>query len=207
MGPSSGRVPAASSPLNAYRQAAPHNVLANAAWHRQLENTRRRPSTSTRLQGTIVRTRLISHAVALLFSATAAAGQVPDTACTYRTCALRVEPRGLGTVVVRGAEGEVVARVGVWGTRPRLDSLLQRSDSALIYASQYHRMVPIGAAAALAGSLLFTAPAFTDQLGDGAVIGLSLGAAALSISGSVLMIRAQRALSRSVWWYNESLVP
>ena len=154
-----------------------------------------------------MRSLLIPHVVVLLFCATAASAQVSDTACSYRACALRVEPRGFGTAVVRGAEGEVVARIGVLGARPRLDSLLDRSDSAVVYATQYHRLMPRGAAAGLVGSLLFAAPAFADQVGEGAVVGLTVGAAALSIYGSVLMLRAQRALSRSLWWYNESLVP
>jgi hypothetical protein len=66
---------------------------------------------------------------------------------------------------------------------------------------------PRAAAATLAGSLLFVVPALYDQQDPGVVLAASVGGAALTLYGTLALLRAQRALSRSIWWYNESLVP
>ncbi|MBW3629889.1 MAG: hypothetical protein KY464_11400 [Gemmatimonadetes bacterium] len=131
--------------------------------------------------------------------------QTRDTACTYRSCALRVEPRGFGASVVRGAEGGSVARVGLWGTRPGLTRLVGRSDSAVAYARQYQRLARPAAAFTLAGPLLLAIPAVKWDLGEAARIGVAVGGTAASLYGSTLVVRAHRALSRSIWWHNEAL--
>jgi len=132
--------------------------------------------------------------------------QAASEPCPYRECALRLEPRGLGAALVRGAEGEVVGRLGFMGVRPDLRLLVSRSDSAVAYAERYQILAPRGAALAGLGSLLLVAPALREDLGDGWVIGATLGGAVSSIAGALLLSRAQRALARSVWWHNEALV-
>jgi hypothetical protein len=151
--------------------------------------------------------KLLIPALLLHFSLAALQAQVPEPACTYRECALRIEPRWLGTAVVQGAEGQIVARVGMAGTRPALGTLVVRSDSAVVHARRFERLAPRAAAATLAGSLLFVVPALADQDDPAVVLGASVGGAALTLYGTVALLRAQRALSRSIWWYNESLVP
>jgi hypothetical protein len=131
--------------------------------------------------------------------------QSPTEPCPYRQCALRLEPRGLGTALVRGVEGEVVGRLGFMGVRPELRILVSRSDSAVAHAERYQRLAPRGAVLAGIGSLLLVAPALREDLGDGAVIAATLGGAASTIAGTILLSRAQRALARSIWWHNEAL--
>lgn len=138
-------------------------------------------------------------------AATDLTAQTPDTECAYRSCALRVEPRGFGTSIVRGAEGEPVARVALWGIRPGLPSLVSRSDSAVAYARRYQRLAPPAAALTLAGSLILALPAVQRDLGDGARIGVTIGGTAATLYGTTLVVRANRALSRSIWWHNEAL--
>ena len=132
--------------------------------------------------------------------------QVADSTCTYRLCSLRMEPRAFGVAVVRGPAGDPVARVGMWGTRPALSSIVQRSDSALFYARRYERFAPRVAITALASSGLLALAAVGRDHSEGASIGVGIAAIGLSFYGVSVTTSAQRALSRSVWWYNESLV-
>jgi hypothetical protein len=144
-------------------------------------------------------------AAALVHAPGSLRAQAASEPCPYRECALRVEPRGLGTALVRGAEGEVVGRLGFMGVRPDLRILVSRSDSAVAHAERYQLLAPRGAVLAGIGSLLLAAPTLREDLGDGWVIGATLGGAASTIAGAILLSRAQRALVRSVWWHNEAL--
>jgi hypothetical protein len=144
----------------------------------------------------------------LLTAALAAApltlhAQAPaDGACTYATCALRVEPGFLGASVVRGAEGERVAGLGAGGTRPRLSELVRTSPQAAAYARAYERNARRGALMSAVGTLLLITPAFQDQRVQDYEIAAVLGGAALAVGGSVNLMRANRSLSRALWWYN-----
>jgi hypothetical protein len=58
--------------------------------------------------------------------------QTTATACTYDTCAIRVE----GGRLLRGATSVEVGRLGLWSA-PRMTDLLQGSDSARTYATRF----------------------------------------------------------------------
>ena len=137
----------------------------------------------------------------------AAAQSDSTTACTYTTCALRAEPGFFGNVLVRGADGETVAHLG-W--RADLKLLTARTDSSGVYARRYRTDTRWSTAFGLLSiGALIVAGAQTDPYGsvwpsNGTLTALTVGL--VSLSASVPFgIRAQRSLSRAVWWYNRSL--
>ena len=139
------------------------------------------------------------------------AQQPPLASCSYDACALRVEPRFLGLALVRGTAGESVARLGLFG--PNLERIVQDADSAVRHARQYRRSQNRGGAAALAGTAL-TVAAVVQCRDEGfyivpdcsrTALSMFIGGAALSLYGGFELARANRALSRAVWWYNRAL--
>lgn len=150
--------------------------------------------------------RSLLFLVLLLLGALPLRAQVPDTACNYATCALRVEPSFWGAGIVRGVEGERVARIGFLGTRPRLSQVVAGSELAVEQARIYERKMPRGALLLLSGTALLLVPELTEsQLSDEARLVSTLGGAGLTLWGSFTLADAQRALSRALWWYNGQL--
>lgn len=149
----------------------------------------------------------LSLLVLLLLAAPPLRAQAPDTtACTYNTCALRVEPSFWGAGIVRGVEGERVARIGFLGTRPRLSQVVAGSEPAVEQARIYERQVPRGTLLLLAGTALLLVPDLTEsRLSDEAQIVSTFGGVGLTLWGSATLADAQRALSRALWWYNGQL--
>jgi len=147
------------------------------------------------------RATLLVLAVALS-AARPAAAQEP-AACTYDACALRVEDNR----IVRGARGAQVARWGLFQT-PELTSLVQGSAQAEEHARIFDRTAPRAQWVSLAGALLLVAPRLNDDRHTSDVeLGAVISGAALTLYGATLQVRAQRALSRAVWWYNRDLPP
>jgi hypothetical protein len=98
-----------------------------------------------------------------------------------------------------------VDRIGFFGART-LRTLVQDSERALEHARVYERDAPSAAWLGLAGGLLVVLPlAFQDELGSGVAIGASVAGLGLSLYGTHLQIRSQRAFSRALWWYNREL--
>lgn len=128
-------------------------------------------------------------------------------ACTYKTCALRVEPVLFGVALVQGSSGERVARLGGFGSG--VDLLLSGPDSAAAHARTYVRstrttaFLGLGAVVAYATVALRT-DSFRGHADDGD-IALTVGSVGLAIATIPFAIKAQRALSRAVWWYNAEL--
>jgi hypothetical protein len=139
----------------------------------------------------------------LLLSAPGTA-QAPAGACPYHECALRVEPRRTATVLVRGAEGEVVGRVGLFGI-PELQGLVAPSDSAVAYARSYQRGARVGGGWLMAGTIASVAPIFLTGWSDEARLAGALAGSAATLYGALTLADAQRALSRAIWWYNGTL--
>jgi hypothetical protein len=135
-----------------------------------------------------------------VFLITPALGQ-EASACTYDTCALRVE----GARILRGAEGTPAGRWGLFQT-PDLTYLVQSSERATEHARIFEQTAPTAQWLGLAGALLLVAPRWeTDRNVTSLELGAVIAGAGLSIYGTHLQVRAQRALSRAIWWYNRDL--
>jgi hypothetical protein len=157
-----------------------------------------------------MRPLLVAAVLALLPSRTPAQPTPRPAACTYQTCALRVEPGWLGRRIVRGQAGELVANVGLFG--PSVVDIVQGSDSATHYAGIYERdhrvatvLIPVGAVLAAiplvrARPLSGESHSFTG--GDWTLLGSGI---LLELIGGGLALHGDRALSRSLWWYNGTL--
>lgn len=130
-------------------------------------------------------------------------------ACTYQTCALRVESGWLGRRLVRGQSGELVANIGLFG--PSLVDIVQGSDSATYHARIYERdrrvanvLVPAGIVLT-AIPLVRTRPVSGETRSFTATDWTLLGSGLLlEIIGGGYAMHSERALTRSVWWYNGS---
>jgi hypothetical protein len=135
-----------------------------------------------------------------------------DSACpaaTYAACAVRAETRLLGgTRIVRGPEGETVGRLRGFGGA-NLARLLAGSDSAVAHARRYTTASRTSSAFALVGGALFVAAAAVDledrKVKDSGLVLVGAGSVA-GLVATAYQLRAQRSLSRAVWWYNRDLV-
>ena len=158
---------------------------------------------------TIVRT--LYRCVLLALAAPALYAQAPaapaPAACTYNTCALRVEPVFLGVALVRGAAGDSTVRLGGFGKG--VDMLYGRSDSATAYARQFVSANKTSSVLSLiAVAALVTVQVRTDRFtssADAADVAITIVGASAALASIPFVFRSQRALSRAVWWYNASL--
>src|SRR4051812_21678540 len=149
--------------------------------------------------------------LAALATPTAVSAQVGATrapiACTYETCALRVEPSYFGTAkLLRGRAGEEVGRLGMFGGG--VDTLLAGPDSAAAYARRYVSNVRTASTFGLLGTIAFVVASvqsdgFRDT--DDTSAAIALTGAGLAIVAIPFTVRATRSLSRAVWYYNSVL--
>lgn len=158
--------------------------------------------------------RLVAGAVVLaaaLCARPALAQAPPLEGCSYDRCALRVEPRVFeAPQIVRGTFGVPVASLGLLGAD--VERIVQGADSAVRQARAYRdsrrRTLAAGAASVVLAS---AAVAQCDEPGfilpgcSGSAGPLFVAAIAGTIYGSVEHARANRALSRALWWYNRAL--
>ena len=156
---------------------------------------------------------LMTGVLAALLGGQRSSGQAPSApgtpvGCTYATCALRVEPTFFGMQLVRGTHGERVGRLSGFGGG--VESLLSGPDSAAANGQQYVRATRRSAALGLIGALAYavvlvrTDNLQSDQVGDAEVI-TAVAGAGLLVASLPFAVRAQRHLSRAVWWYNSAL--
>ena len=140
-----------------------------------------------------------------------AAGQASGipAGCTYMTCALRAEPGFGGTRLVRGASGERVATLGGFGGGTGI--LRTGGDSAAHYARQYtgaQRTAGVLGLAAFATwvyALVRVNADWEDVEDDRTAQVALLASTGLTLVSVPFNWRAQRSLSRSVWWYNSEI--
>ena len=140
-----------------------------------------------------------------------ASAQAPMTVaapvgCTYATCAIRIERSLFGERLVRGAVGERVSTLGLFGGG--VDLLLD-ADSAKLHAQSYvwnvKRSALLGGAGAVALGVASSTRAFqSGRVTNGEVVAVVAGAVALAISVP-FQLRARRELARAIWWYNGAL--
>lgn len=139
----------------------------------------------------------------LLSGATAMSAQE----LSYEENALRVESHVGDLQIVRGTEGTVVARAGVF-RGPRLASLVSPSEKALAEAKVFERdynpgqyIAGFGIATLGAAIGLSRIPDLNSAISSGL---MSAGIILIAYGGSKLQ-SAERALSKAIWWYNRDL--
>lgn len=120
--------------------------------------------------------------------------------CSYADCALRVEPSLRGPRLVRGTAGSAV--VGLGTPRPtELARLFAGNDSASVYAARYVRDERWNQGLTFAGAILAAA----GFLQPHPLNGLSAAGTGMLLTSIPFQFRAERGLSRAVWWYNAAL--
>jgi hypothetical protein len=126
---------------------------------------------------------------------------------SYDDSALRVESRLGNLQIVRGIQGTVVARSGVFHG-PRVVSLVTRSDNALAEAKVFERdfqpgqyVTAIGIATLGAAIGAWRIPDVNEAIPTA----LTIVSVSLITYGGTKLERAYRALSKSIWWYNRDL--
>jgi hypothetical protein len=163
------------------------------------------------------RTAIAAIVVTILAGARALPAQTPAAApagiaanCTYATCALRVERGFLSQHLVRGAAGEQVGG-NLGGFGGGMGPLLAGPDSAAAHARDYTRNMRTSGVLGVLGAVAFiVATVRTDNFRDttdpdGVAIGASIASVGFAIASIPFSLRAQRDLSRAVWWYNAAL--
>lgn len=144
---------------------------------------------------------LLLFALALLLAPVHASAQQPG--CTYDECALRLA--GGSGRILRGIEGEEVARIGWFGGS--IERAFAGSDSALVFARRFAPTVRTGLVLEFVGfGLIAGASALQESRGVGAPeVGLA-GAGLVAIHfGSRRLSLGYDYLSRAIWWYNRDL--
>ena len=126
---------------------------------------------------------------------------------SYDENALRVESRRGDLQIVRGIQGTVVARAGLFHG-PKVANLVSQSDSALAEARVFERDYGPGQYIAALGIATLGAAIGASRIADiNAVIptGLTIVSVSLITIGGTKLENAYRALSKAVWWYNRDL--
>ena len=139
----------------------------------------------------------------LLLRATAMSAQ--DS--SYDENALRVESRLGDLQIVRGIEGTVVARAGVFHG-PKVVNLVSRSEKAIAEAKVFERDYEPGQYAAALGIATLGAAIGASRIHDinsAIPSGLTAASFLLIAYGGSRLESAYRALSRAIWWYNRDL--
>ena len=148
---------------------------------------------------------IIALAAALFLSLGATTMGAQDS--SYDENALRVESRLGDLQIVRGIQGTVVARAGVFHG-PKVANLVSQSDQALAEAKVFERNYEPGQAFAALGIATLGAAIGASRIQDiNAAIPSALTAASfiLIAYGGSKLESAYRALSRSIWFYNRDL--
>lgn len=140
----------------------------------------------------------------------------PDSACSYRICALSIVPTWNGLAVARGAQGPRVANLQFLWPRDISAALagpgadVRGADSAAASAHRAVRLRRVGAALTDAGIVLAASAAIGAlhagrfRRTDGVAAGVGGAALALSVP---FQFAADGALSRAVWWHNLRFAP
>lgn len=148
---------------------------------------------------------IIALCAAQLMSLGATAMGAQDS--SYDENALRVESRLGDLQIVRGIQGTVVARAGVFHG-PKVANLVSQSEKALAEARVFERDYEPGQSAIALGIATLGAAIGVSRIQDiNAAIPSALTAASflLIAYGGSKLESAYRALSRSIWFYNRDL--
>jgi hypothetical protein len=149
--------------------------------------------------------------IAVLVAPSSASAQAPaartPVACTYETCALRIEPSFFAAPkLVRGRAGEEVGRLGPFGGG--VDTLLAGPDSAAVYGRRYVMNIKRSSTLGLIGGAAFIVALVRSDNGrdaDATTTAFALAGTGFAIASIPFALRASRSLSRAVWFYNSVL--
>jgi hypothetical protein len=125
----------------------------------------------------------------------------------YEANALRIEDTRGDMRIVRGTQGTVVGRIGVFrGTD--IVKLVQSSERAAIQARRFTRDYKPGTLTLALGIATLGAGIGVSRMHDvnsGITTGLLISGTALIVYGAGRLENAYNALARSLWWYNREL--
>src|SRR3954467_4560970 len=125
----------------------------------------------------------------------------------YEDNALRVEDSRGDMRIVRGTEGTVVARIGVFrGTD--IVKLVQSSERAAVEAKRFARDYKPGTLSLALGIATLGAGIGVSRMRDvnaSITTSLLISGTALIVYGAGRLENAYNALARSLWWYNRDL--
>jgi len=126
---------------------------------------------------------------------------------SYDENALRVESRRGDLQIVRGIQGTVVARAGVFHG-PKVANLVRQSEKALAEARVFERDYEPGQYVAALGIATLGAAIGASRIHDinsAIPSGLTAASFLLIAYGGSKLENAYRALSKAIWWYNRDL--
>jgi hypothetical protein len=126
---------------------------------------------------------------------------------SYDQNALRVESYRGHLQIVRGVQGAVVARAGVF-RGPKVVDLVSQSQRALEEARVFEREYRPGQFIAAVGIATMGVALGASRIPDFNVLiptGLTTASIVLIAYGGTKLHRANQALSRAIWWYNRDL--
>lgn len=129
-----------------------------------------------------------------------------DSSGSYDAKALRIETQMGEFRIVRGLEGPVVGKIGLF-SRPDISALVAPSENAMREGREFNRNHGPGMLAGITGAAIFTfSVAASSAAGPnwGMTTG-TVGGAMLMLYGAVRLDKAYSALSKSIWWYNRDL--
>jgi hypothetical protein len=155
---------------------------------------------------------LIAALITLAGPAVARAQQtiVPSSAipagCNYLTCGLRLESGFFGAHIVRGTNGERVGK-SLGGFGRGVDILRAGPDSASFHARKYSSSISTATTLQLLSVLAYLGAMTQAESSyeDSTAPLLLVTGLGFSLASIPFTLRAQRDLSRSVWWYNSAL--
>lgn len=137
---------------------------------------------------------------------TSSPGVALDSAGSYDARALRIETQMGEYRIVRGLEGPVVGKIGLF-SRPDIASLVAPSENAMKEGREFNRNHGPGVLAGLTGAAIFSFSLAASRAAGpnwGLTTG-TVGGAMLMLYGAVRLDKAYSALSKSIWWYNRDL--
>jgi hypothetical protein len=146
--------------------------------------------------------RMIRSALVLLLLGSVGAGPLvaQEQACSYASCALRIQSGFFRSRVVAGRLATHVATIGGFGTD--LEDRLTLPDSAAAHVRRFDSLSKTATLLSLTGVVAWAAMTVVDSDNEAAHIGLAGLGLALTIAGAVVRSRGSNELNAAVWWYN-----
>ena len=126
---------------------------------------------------------------------------------SYDENALRVETRYGDLQIVRGVQGAVVARAGIF-RGPKVANVVSGSERAVAEAKIFERDYQPGQSVLAIGIATLGAAIGASRVPDinpAIPAGLTIVSISLISYGGLRLERAYRALSKALWWYNREL--
>jgi len=137
-------------------------------------------------------------------------GQQNDST-EYDARALRIESHGGDWTLVRGRDGEVLGKLGVFRREVDLPAVVAHSENAVREARIYKANQKAGSWAAFAGlagwgiGLGVGRMDGLDRAASNSAYAAALGGLFLMAYGGQRLNKAYTALAKSIWWYNRDL--